>query len=201
MTYGAPLLPRHGQPLTSSGAARTVTGASPSWNIFMTLLFHNILIQKARNFLDHALMTFFRGFLRLRHGGLRRAGSGPWRGLFCRCRLGWLRGLCGGPAFISDPSASISDPSASPAQGGTQNGPGARGCGPGEGRFANHFLIEHGLLDAASGKRPKWRKGILFRGRQRVLMHRPLETCQNLSRGGPLLKKFSRRLAPFDGMT
>jgi hypothetical protein len=150
---------------------------------------------------DHALLALLRGFLRLRHSGFRRAGSGPWRGLFRRCRLGWFRGLCGGPAFISDPSASTRDPSAPPAQGGAQYGPGARGCGPGESRFTNHFLIEHGLLDTASWKRPKWRKGILFHGRQRLLMHRPLETCQNLSRGGPLLKNFCRRLAPFDGMT
>jgi len=46
-------------------------------------------------------MTFFCRRLRLRRGGLRRAGTRGWRWLFCRRRsLGRLRGLCGGPSFI-----------------------------------------------------------------------------------------------------
>lgn len=138
---------------------------------------------------DHALLALLRGFLRLRHSGLWRAGSGLWRGLFRRCRLGWFRGLCGGPAFISDPSASTSDPSASRAQGGAQYGPGARSRWPSQSRFANHRLIVHELLDAASGKQPKGRMGILFCGRQRVLMRRPLETCQKLSARWTIGKK------------
>lgn len=138
---------------------------------------------KAPASLAPALMAFFRGCLRLRCGGLRCAGRYLRGWLFCR---GWslrrLRGLCGGPAFISDPSATL-------VQGLAQNGPGARCRCPSQSQFANHFLMVHEFLGQLQGNSQKGRMGILFCGRQRVLMRRPLETCQKLSARWTIGKK------------
>src|SRR5450631_1367240 len=104
-----------------------------------------------------SLMAFLCRLFRLRPGRLRRAGCRA-RGRFRRRgSLGRLRGAGGWPAFISKPSPLI----------GKRSG------------FTNCLLIEHGLLAALSRKRPKWRKGILLRMRQRYCRVSRSKPAQN----------------------